>query len=330
MVSGSVIEIDISKDNGTGISPSNSGSTNRNYTVYATYDEGSTLTTRNEIPTFEEQIFGSWFDTITAIAYLDAIGAVSVIIFTIPYAQRISYNRRIREQARYLSRVLEDIMIIQRTLQQDLTHKDKFPENWSSMSNDLRRVLADYIHDYLVIHKFYTEVIIRNSEISNKELEETKRLNQRCIELAENTLKRVDWKKYKALSYGIITKSPFVASIMALLGGAIFLSGIGHIYVERLRRAIILLIFSTIIRVVTIITTLLIVEQIEYIRGDLDIFNIHLHIAVLEAPAGLLTFMLFFAYVVIWIWHVFDAKKLAKRFNIEVEKSAKKVKFGKC
>ena len=316
-----MIEIDISS------SPSNSALTNRNYTAYATYDEGSTLTIKNETPTFQEQIFGPWFDTITTIAYLDTIGTVSVIIFTIPYAQRISYNRRIREQARYLSKVLEDIMMIQRTLQQDLTHKDKVPENWSSMSNDLRRVMADHIHDYLVIHKFYTEVIIRNSEISNKELEETKRLNQRCIESAENTLKRVDWSKYKALSYGTITKSPFIASIMALLGGAIFLSGIGHIYVERLGRAIILLISSTIIRVVTIITTLLIVEQIEFI-GALDIFNINLHIAVLEAPAGLLMFLLFFAYVVIWIWHVFDAKKLAKRFNIDVEKSATKVKFG--
>ena len=226
-----------------------------------------------------------------------------------------------REQATYLSRIFDDIMRIQETLKQDLTYRDKVSERWYSISNGVRRVLADNPQDYIIIHKFYTAIIIRNSEISNKEVEEIVKINKQLIGLAETTLKSIDWKKYKALGGpGVISKDPHIASIIAILGGIIFLLGIGHIYVERLRRAIILLGFSTFVRISTIILTVLYVEQTSY---PSSLYSIQWWIGTLDLafknPIGLTLFALFIVYIVIWVWQVFDVKKLARKFNKDVE-----------
>ncbi len=96
-------------------------------------------------------------------------------------------------------------------------------------------------------------------------------------------------------------KSPGIAAVLALILGIVGLWGIGHIYVGRLGRGIVLLIVGIILAVLT--------------YGSIFLGFITLGLGFIGAIFfGVITFG-------VWIWQIFDAYSLAKRFNAAVQQT---------
>src|SRR6266487_2256014 len=93
-------------------------------------------------------------------------------------------------------------------------------------------------------------------------------------------------------------KSPRTAALIALIGGLFGLPGIGHIYVGKVGRGIVILIIGIILyALVALVAT--------------SIFNG-------QRPIGmewLIIIGIIIGYFVLFIWQIFKAKKLAKKFN---------------
>jgi hypothetical protein len=103
-------------------------------------------------------------------------------------------------------------------------------------------------------------------------------------------------------------KSPGTAALIAFIGGIFALLGLGHIYVGKVERGIGILISGIIIYVLLIIMVIS--------------FPSFLILAPDESSVGieviLMVFVLGIAYFVLWIWQIFNARKLAKKFNESV------------
>jgi TM2 domain-containing membrane protein YozV len=98
-------------------------------------------------------------------------------------------------------------------------------------------------------------------------------------------------------------KSPGIAAVLALVLGAFGLMGVGHIYVGRLARGIVLLIVGIILAVLTFGSFLLGFATLGLGWVGAIIFGVILFI--------------------LWIWQIFDAYHLAKEFNKVVEEAGK-------
>jgi hypothetical protein len=103
-------------------------------------------------------------------------------------------------------------------------------------------------------------------------------------------------------------KSPGTAALIAFIGGIFTLLGLGHIYIGNVGRGIGILIAGIIIYVLLIIIIIfsLSLQSLLFLGAD-------------ESPIGieiiLIIFVLGIAYFVLWIWQIFNARKLAKKFN---------------
>jgi TM2 domain-containing membrane protein YozV len=98
-------------------------------------------------------------------------------------------------------------------------------------------------------------------------------------------------------------KSPGIAAVLALVLGFFGLMGVGHIYVGRLARGIVLLIVGIILAVLTYGSFLL-----GFVTFGLG-------------WVGALVFGVIL--LILWIWQTFDAYGLAKKFNKAVEETGK-------
>ena len=98
-------------------------------------------------------------------------------------------------------------------------------------------------------------------------------------------------------------KSPGVAAVLALVLGFFGLMGVGHIYVGRLARGIVLLIVGIILAALTF--------------GSLFLGFVTLGLG----WVGTIIFGIIL--LILWIWHTFDAYSLAKQFNRAVEETGK-------
>ena len=111
-------------------------------------------------------------------------------------------------------------------------------------------------------------------------------------------------------------KSPGTAALIAFIGGIFALLGLGHMYIGNVGRGIGILISGIIIYVLFII---------------IIIFSLSLQgllfLGVDESPIGieaiLIILVLGIAYFVLWIWQIFNARKLAKKFNESVRITGK-------
>jgi hypothetical protein len=111
-------------------------------------------------------------------------------------------------------------------------------------------------------------------------------------------------------------KSPGTAALIAFIGGIFALLGLGHMYIGNVGRGIGILVSGIIIYVLFII---------------IIIFSLSLQgllfLGVDESPIGieaiLIIFVLGIAYFVLWIWQIFNARKLAKKFNESVRITGK-------
>ena len=92
-------------------------------------------------------------------------------------------------------------------------------------------------------------------------------------------------------------KSPGTAALIAFIGGIFGLPGIGHIYIGKVGKGIGILIAGIIIAALLVFITIS--------------FEI------------ILSFILGIAYLALWIWQIFNARKLAKEFNESVRITGK-------
>ena len=105
-------------------------------------------------------------------------------------------------------------------------------------------------------------------------------------------------------------KSPGTAALIAFIGGIFALLGLGHIFVGKIGKGFGILVSGIIIYVLFVIMTIslpvmLLLDLVESSTGD--------------AGSGRIIFIIMFilgiAYLVLWIWQIFNARKLAKKFN---------------
>ena len=92
-------------------------------------------------------------------------------------------------------------------------------------------------------------------------------------------------------------KSPGTAALIAFIGGIFALPGIGHIYVGKVGKGIAILVGGVFI-------ALIIFVAIWYIPFPLSWIPI-------------------IGYFILWIWQIFDSRKLAKKFNESVKTTGK-------
>ena len=105
-------------------------------------------------------------------------------------------------------------------------------------------------------------------------------------------------------------KSPGTAALIAFIGGIFALLGLGHIFVGKIGKGFGILVSGIIIYVLFVIMAvslpgMLLLSLVESSSGD--------------AGSGgmifIIVFILGIAYLVFWIWQIFNARKLAKKFN---------------
>ena len=97
-------------------------------------------------------------------------------------------------------------------------------------------------------------------------------------------------------------KSPGTAALIAFIGGIFGLQGIGHIYIGKIGKGIGILIAGIIIAALFVITIMM---------------GMRLMILMMDSNQMLfiLSCVLGISYLVLWIWQIFNAKKLARKFN---------------
>jgi hypothetical protein len=308
-----------------------------NYTVYVTHDDGSTFKIAYNQDTLVKRIFGDWFDTITVFAFLDTVLGISFIIYIIPYAHHLRSKDRKLDQANFIYKVLKEIISIRKHLEVDPMTVHKIPDEWNSLNYHQKREFIENANDYILIDDFFIKLNARNLAIKNKKRDEIPIRHRDCLRSAQHILKSIDWEKYKAHDttlYSIRRKSPLITSIIAAVGGFFFLSGIGHLYVQNLRRGAIILIISTFFRIFLLIATIMIFndDRIQYalignydssILGQISAIQNAFTITLYYDPLGLLSFAAALIYVLIAIWSVFDAKSLADKYNKDVQERKK-------
>ena len=105
-------------------------------------------------------------------------------------------------------------------------------------------------------------------------------------------------------------KSPGTAALIAFIGGIFALLGLGHIFVGKIGKGFGILVSGIIIYVLFVIMAIslpgiLLLGLFESSTGD--------------AGSGRIIFIVMFilgiAYLVLWIWQIFNARKLARKFN---------------
>ena len=105
-------------------------------------------------------------------------------------------------------------------------------------------------------------------------------------------------------------KSLGTAALIAFIGGIFALLGLGHIFVGKIGKGFGILVSGIIMYVLFVIMAvslpgMLLLGLVESSSGD--------------AGSGGMIFIIMFilgiAYLVFWIWQIFNARKLAKKFN---------------
>jgi hypothetical protein len=105
-------------------------------------------------------------------------------------------------------------------------------------------------------------------------------------------------------------KSPGTAALIAFIGGIFVLLGLGHIFVGKIGKGFGIFVSGIIMYVLFVIMAvslpgMLLLGLVESSSGD--------------AGSGGMIFIIMFilgiAYLVFWIWQIFNARKLAKKFN---------------
>ncbi len=119
-------------------------------------------------------------------------------------------------------------------------------------------------------------------------------------------------------------KSPGTTALIAFLGGLFALPGIGHMYVGKVRRGIMILIGGLILYVLAIVPVMMAVS-FQGILSSQDMSSSDITTDFSSVWLLIVTFMLIFGigYIVLFVWQIFDARKFAKKFNESVKATGK-------
>lgn len=127
--------------------------------------------------------------------------------------------------------------------------------------------------------------------------------------------------KYKQPSPSVVAqlpyKSPGTAALIAFIGGIFALPAIGHIYVGKVGRGIGILITGLILYALTLIM----ITSVGFLASFEQPALSNDASAGIGALAGMFVFSI--AYIVLFIWQIFNARKLAKKFNEVVRQTQK-------
>lgn len=102
-------------------------------------------------------------------------------------------------------------------------------------------------------------------------------------------------------------KSPGTAALIAIIGGIFGFPGIGHIYLGKIAKGLVILFSGLILFVVA-----LLVLFAGAFGGSAGI-----------AAGTTIAIGLFIAYAVIWFWQIFNAHTLAKKYNEHIRVNGK-------
>ena len=113
-------------------------------------------------------------------------------------------------------------------------------------------------------------------------------------------------------------KSPGTAALIAFIGGIFALPGIGHIYVGKVGKGIAILILGIVLIILTIV---LIFSVVPFTMSTdeattLENASIGIWIPIISAVFAI-------TYLVLFVWQIFNARKLAKKFNESVKTTGK-------
>lgn len=113
-------------------------------------------------------------------------------------------------------------------------------------------------------------------------------------------------------------KSPGTAALIAFVGGIFALPGIGHIYVGKVGKGIAILILGVVLTVLTFVLIFSVLPFTMSTDEDTIVENasIGIWIPIISAVFGI-------AYFVLFVWQIFNARNLAKKFNESVRKTGK-------
>jgi len=115
-------------------------------------------------------------------------------------------------------------------------------------------------------------------------------------------------------------KSPGTAALIAFVGGIFALPGIGHIYVGKVGKGIGILVGGLILYILMIVSIVLAMTPLsdysQYGRTEPLASDVMVYLMV---PLIVLSI----GYVVLFIWQIFNARKLAKKFNEAVRTTGK-------
>jgi TM2 domain-containing membrane protein YozV len=110
-------------------------------------------------------------------------------------------------------------------------------------------------------------------------------------------------------------KNPGTAALIAFIGGIFGLPGIGHMYVGKVGKGIGILILGLILYAVVIILATTGLASLGLSNPD----------SAGSAAAGVfgMLFILIIVYIVFFLWQIFNARKMAKKFNEIVRTTGK-------
>ena len=115
-------------------------------------------------------------------------------------------------------------------------------------------------------------------------------------------------------------KSPGTTALIAFLGGLFALPGIGHMYVGKLRRGIIILIGGFVLYVIFIVAFIALAIPFQYNDQIGRTEPMSSSVFIYALIPGIIFSV---AYLAFFIWQIFDARKYAKKFNERVKATGK-------
>lgn len=106
-------------------------------------------------------------------------------------------------------------------------------------------------------------------------------------------------------------KSPGTAALIAFLGGLFALPGIGHIYIGKVGMGIVILVCGFILYAFAIVLLLFVYSSMNSVFTSSN-FSINDSVNV---PILIFVGIPSISYIALFIWQIFNARKLAKEFN---------------
>ena len=117
-------------------------------------------------------------------------------------------------------------------------------------------------------------------------------------------------------------KSPGTTALIAFLGGLFALPGIGHMYVGKVKKGIVILIGGLILYALVIVMIMSAISFQQFLSSEIS-SEITTNNTAIWLQIAVLMFVFGIAYIALLIWQIFDARKLAKKFNESVKATGK-------